>query len=150
MTPSLNFRQLPAILYAVAVIVVIIFITAILKKIGVFKTRQDRIEEKDAAMLETLDYFNPVFWEGKQFKDLPAAMQDKIARMIHKSVSGPGTDEELLYSAFSQLFNRVNISQVASRYYKIYGDDMKSDIFDDIDTEERAKLYKIINNLPKF
>lgn len=138
------------ILYAVAVIVVIIFLTAILRKIGIFKTKAKKEEISNIQEIREVEYFNPTYYKTVKAKNLPENLSLELAREIRKAVRGGGTNEDRLYSAFSRMYNKTNISQVAESYYLEYKSDMKTDILNDLNKKEVSSLMELIKSKPNL
>lgn len=141
-------KNLTLIIYAVVALVVIVFLAAILKKLGVFKSKDKKEAEADLAEIREADYFNPAYYRTVKFKPLGTNQSEAFAKQIRKSLRGAGTDEEAIYSVFNQMYNKTNISEVADAYYMEYKKDMKTDILNDLSEKEVSVLMNIIKKKP--
>lgn len=144
-------KNLIPLIYVIGLITVIIFLTTIFKRVGIFKSKKTKDEEKKVQKLELSKLFDPLYSKGKAFKKVPKTQLQIYAKDIRKSVTKwTGTDEEIIYSSFAKLYNKLNISELAAVYYEEYEKDLRADIFDDLNDKEKAKLQTIIDNLPNF
>lgn len=136
------------ILYGVIAIVVIIFLSAILKKLGIFKSKEKKEQIQNVAELQGADYFNPDYYKGKTIKPLGSELAKELCKEIRKAIKGAGTNENLLYDVFNRIYNKANISEIAEQYQLKYNDSMKADILNDLKDKEKSMLMEIINSKP--
>lgn len=135
----------------VAVIAIVVFLVYKLAgKIGLVKTREQKEKDKAVESLTLSEYFNPSYYKNKSAKPLGNSIADSFAKDIRKALKGFGTNEDLIYSTFAKLKNKVNISELADTYNIKYKADLKADIMNDLNDKEKAKLMFIINSLPNF
>lgn len=134
----------------VVIFIVLFLVFKIAGKIGLIETKKDKEKKRAVETLTLLEYFNPAYFKNKSFKPLGSVISDALAVDIRKSIKGFGTNEDLLFSTFSKLKNKINISEVAEAYYKKYQSDLKADILKDLNDTEKEKLMFIINSLPNF
>lgn len=138
------------LILAIGILIIIFFtINKILIKLGIVKSAKQLEQDKLAERLETNKYFNPLTQKKENFKKLSVIEANTYAERLHKAIKGFGTDEESVYSIFSTLPNKNSISQISEAYYLKYNKDLLSDINNDLNTKEKAKLQSIINNLPE-
>lgn len=137
------------IFYGVIAIVVIIFLTAILKKLGIFKSKEKKEQIANVVELQNADYFNPSYYKTMKIKPLGESLAGQLAKEIRKAVRGAGTDENALYSAFDRVYNKANISEIAEQYYLEYKNDLKADILNELSNKEKSILVGIINSKPE-
>jgi len=137
------------IMYGIALLVAVFFIYKILQKVGIFDDKEDRRDEKQSNELLLSEYFNPLYTKKvKGYKTIGIPLSEQYATSLRKAVRGMGTDEQTIFATFSNLYNKVNISEVSSAYYLKYNSDLKADLLDDLSEEDQAKLWRIIDNLP--
>lgn len=141
-------KNITFVIYAVVALAIIIFMTAILKKLGIFKTKEKKEAEVNISEMRDADYFNPTYYRTVKFKPLGLNQSQEFAKSIRKALRGAGTDEEMIYSIFNQMFNKTNISEVAEAYYIEYNRDMKTDILNDLSQKEVSVLMNIIKEKP--
>jgi len=137
------------IFYGVIAIIVIVFLTAILKKLGIFKSKEKKEQIQNIVELQTADYFNPQYYKTIKIKPLGESLAGQLAKEIRKAVRGSGTDENLIYSVFNRIYNKANISEIAEQYYLEYKKDMKTDILNDLGNKEKSMMMEIINSKPE-
>jgi hypothetical protein len=132
------------IIIVVILIVVLLFIDQILKAIGLKKSGADRAEENAISDLRTLPQFDPLYSKGKAFKPIGLNQSNVYAEQLRKSIRGIGTDEEIIYSTFGKLNNKMNISEVAESFYLKYKTDLRAALLSDLKDSEKVKLMQII------
>lgn len=130
-------------------LVVMFIVYKILGGLGLIKTAAKKKQEQAVEDIRTLEYFNPDLYKGKSFKSIGTNAASQYAEDIRKAIRGVGTNEELIYSTFNKLYNKLNISEVADAYGRKYSRDMQSDLLDDLGNKEMATLMELINSLPK-
>jgi hypothetical protein len=145
--PELNTNQMITIAYLIGLIVVIFVVYKILKGLGLIKDAQ-----KDTAVedLRTTDYLNPDYFKGKQgdFRSLGADAAILHASELRAAMQGFGTDEEAIYAVFGKLYNKVNCSELAATYLQGFGDDLQTDLLNELTDSEKQTLWDIIKKLP--
>jgi len=133
-------------------LIVIFVIYKIMAAVGIIKTgaRKRSDKEKVAAveMLRTDEYFSPAYYKNKKFLSIGSNAANLYAQQIRKAIRGIGTDEELIYATFGKLRNKCNVSEVAERYFVQYGNDLQTDLLNDLKEKEIVNLMNIINGLP--
>ena len=137
-------------LMVAAVLVAAFFVFKILQKLEIIDTLEDKRNASKAESFTTDELFNPSTYSTvKSFRRMTVPEIKIFAKKIRKAVYGWGTDEELLFSTFANMYNRLNISQIAEYYQNEYGDDMRAELLKDLSEEDQAKLIDIIYKLPK-
>jgi len=137
--------------YALALLLVLFFVYKIMKAFGLIKS-QAKIKEKaaeDEAIIElrAVPQFDISGLDtSKNWKDYSLAAQT-YAEILRKAIRGLGTDEEAIYSTFSRLASKEDITTIALVYYKRYDRDLLIDLLNDLTDKEKAKLMNIINNI---
>lgn len=150
--------KIPSTDKIISVVTIIGFLIAlfvvykILTGIGLIKTAKKKrsIAEQEAAveMMRTDEYFDPAYFKSQKFKSIGSSAANLYAQQLRKAVRGAGTDEEMIYSVFGKLFNKVNVSEVAASYYLQYGKSLQADLLNDLSKAEIANVMNIINDLP--
>lgn len=142
-------KEYIVLMYGAIAVIVIIFMTAILKKLGIFKSAAVKNVDKNLVDIQTADYFNPSYYKTVgAFKPLGGNMSLTLATKIRKALRGIGTDENAIYDVFNQMYNKANISEVAESYYLEYKKDMKVDLLNDLGKKEVSMLMDIVNSMP--
>ncbi len=140
------------LMYAVPIVVLLYVVTMVMKRFGIIQSgsekREDKRNDKAANDIITSDLLNPNYHKGKLFTPLPDSMVDKFARQLGSALRWWGTNEALVYSTYKSYFNKMNISQVAEKYYEIYDEDLRAAIANDLSNEEMGVLAQIIKTLP--
>lgn len=137
-------------------------IRPILKKLGIQQTQ----EEKEAAQAiikqentpNNENPFSSIYWKnvrGAQLIDV--ASTDRLNRRIYNAMGYFSDDESAVYSVFTQLKYKTQVSWLADNFQRLY----KIDLFDflkrgkgqlyqaGLNNEEMQKIIKIVNALPK-
>jgi len=143
--------KIKTVLYIVGGLIVLLIIVRILRT-GKRKAKEVTKEEKVQAVqdLRTMEYFNPDYKVGKIFNPIGDNAADLYAEQLRKAVRGLGTNEERIYSTFSKLKCKANISEVAARYYLKFRRDLRTDILNDLNDKEKVLLLGIINQMPEL
>lgn len=151
-TPDLKSGQMITIAYLVGLLVVLFIVYKLLIKVGLIKSPAKKRAQAEAEaaveMLRTDDYFSPDYYKGRQFKSLGSNQANLFAQQIRKALRGFGTNEEELYTTFSKLYNKCNVSEVAESYQLQYKNNLQADLLNDLNDKEVAELMNIINGLP--
>ena len=139
--------------YIAGLLLILFLVYKILSGIGIIKSSKKKKEQaaKEAAIndLRGVQYFTPELLVNNQgYKGLSGQAQ-VYAETLRKAIRGLGTDEEAIYSIFSRLENKSQITEIATVYRSKYGKDLLTDLLNDLTDKEKAKLMSIINNLPK-
>jgi hypothetical protein len=146
-TPTLKGGQMLTIAYFIGILVILFVVYKTLKGLGLIKDAQ-----KDAAVenLRTTDLLNPDYFKGKQgnFRSLGADAAMLHASELRAAMQGLGTDEEAIYAVFGKLYNKINCSELAATYLQGFGDDLQTDLLNELIDSEKQKLWDIIQKLP--
>lgn len=139
--------------YIAGLLLVLFFVYKILAGFGIIKTakKTKAKAEEDKAIndLRGVDQFTPeILPDGQGYKNLSAPAQI-YAETLRKAIRGLGTDEEAVFSIFSRLGSKRDITEIATAYRSKYDKDLLTDLLNDLTDKEKAKLMLIINNLPK-
>jgi hypothetical protein len=147
-------NKLISIAIIIGIFVALYIIYKILDKVGIIKTGADKREEaaEESAKSELLasDLFKPGEFHPQigTYKSIGSTAAYSYADKIHQALRGVGTNEDLLFSVFLKLYNKVNISEIATAYALNYKSDMGLDLADDLSKSEMVRLMEIINKLP--
>jgi hypothetical protein len=140
--------------YILGFVIVLVIVYKLLSAVGIIKTakrkRSDKEQSEAIKMLRTDEYFDPTYYSGKKFKSIGGNAANLYAQNLRRAIRGIGTDEEMIYSTFGKLYNKCNVSEVASSYLLQYKRDLQADLLDDLTKKEIATLMNIINGLPNF
>jgi len=144
-------KKIQSLLYLVGGVIAIFIILRVLRT-GRRRTKQVSKADAEKAIqnLRTLEQFNPDFQLNKSFARITDNGADLYAEELRKAVRGFGTNEERIYSTFSKLKNKANISEIATRYYLKFRRDLRTDILRDLNNKEKVILYNIIMKLPNI
>jgi len=134
----------------IAAIFVIIIVWRVLGKVGLVESKESRQKKEAVENFQTSPYFDKDYYKNKSFKSLGAEPAKQYAKEIYNTHGVFNDSEDTLYSIFGNLKNKVNISEVAEQFYKLYGKDMKGYIANFLDDKEQAKLQTVISKLPNF
>lgn len=141
-----------SIVYLAGFLIALFVVYKILASVGIIKTAKSKRkkQEQEAAveMLRTDEYFSPTFFKNQKYKSIGSNAANLYAQQLRKAIRGIGTDEEMIFSIFGRLFNKVNISEVAASYYVQYGNDLQADLLNDLNEKEITALMNIVNDLP--
>jgi len=146
--------------YGVIAVIVIIFMTAILKKLGIFKSADKKNQDVATKALNETKYFDPSYYKTVDaFKPLGQNMANSLAQKVKAATRGAGTNEVMIFDVFNSIYNKTNISEIAEQYYLEYSgffaglvattNNMKVDILNDMTDSELSQLWAIINALPE-
>jgi len=148
-------NKLMSAAYIVALLLILFFVYKILAGFGIVKTAKKKKEQaaKEAAIndLRGVEQFTPdvnILAERQGYK-LTSASAQIYAETLRKAIRGLGTDEEAIFSIFSRLQSKRDITEIATAYRSKYDRDLLTDLLNDMTDKEKAKLMIIINNLPK-
>ena len=141
--------------YIAGLLLVLFFVYKILAGFGIIKTakktKAKAAEDKAITDLRGVEQFTPdvnILAENQGYK-LTSASAQIYAETLRKALRGLGTDEEAIFSIFSRLGSKRDITEIATAYRSKYDRDLLTDILNDLTDKEKAKLMLIINNLPK-
>lgn len=145
-------NKLMSAAYIVALLLILFFVYKILAGFGIVKTakkkREQAAEEKAITDLRGVKQFTPeILPDGQGYKGLSAEAQI-YAETLRKAIRGLGTDEEAIYSIFSRLQSKRDLTEISTAYTARYNRDLLSDLLNDLTDKEKAKLMSIINKLP--
>ena len=152
--PELKGGQMITIAYFIGILVILFIVYKILAATGLVKTaaskKIDAAENAAVDTIRTSDIFDPEYAREKGRKFLPLGTQ-KLAvytEELRKALRGWGTDEEAIFVVFGNLYNKVNVSELAATYYDKYKVNLKTVLLNDLSKEDAATLMAIINKLP--
>jgi len=139
--------------YAIPIIVVLYILNVVLKRMGLIQSgrekRNTREEKAGAKEIVTTDYLKSDYHKGKSFTPMADSLLKKYAKQLGAALRFWGTDEPLVFSTFKSLSNKMNVSQVSEMYYKIYQEDLRAALVNDLNNEDLATVNEIIDSLPK-
>lgn len=145
---NFNFGKIQTVAFIIGAILVIFMLYKVLMGLGLIKSKTKKEVDKSLVTIRQTDIFNPNFHKEKNFRKLSDNEITVYAKDLRKAIKGFGTNEELIYSTFKKFWNKLNISQVAEKYYLLYKRDLRTDILNDLNSKEVNILMGIINTLP--
>jgi hypothetical protein len=155
-TPDLKSGQMITIAYIIGMLIVLFIVYKILAATGLIKTvtkKRTEAEQKAAIeMARTDDYFDPMYWYDKTFKSLGKNAAEVYAQDIHNSIYGflkIGTNAEKIFSTLGKLYNKCNVSELATSYILQYDRDMRADLLNNLTKQHISDMMNILNSLPE-
>jgi len=147
-------NKLISIAIFIGIIVALFIVYKILGATGLVKTsaKKKEIIAETAAIdtVRTADIFDPTYFfkfEGK-FKSLGNQQITAMSNELFKALVGMGTNEERVFIVFGNLYNKLNVSELAAGYKFKFGRNLRLDLLDDLSKSEMATLMALINKLP--
>lgn len=147
-------NKLISIAIFIGIVVALFIVYKILGATGLVKTsaKKKEIAEENAAIdtVRTADIFDPTYYfkfEGK-FKSLGNNKITQMSNELFKALVGPGTDEERIYIVFGNIYNKLNVSELAAGYKYKFNRDLRLDLLGDLSKRDMATLMALINKLP--
>lgn len=147
-----NTDKTKLIFLGVGLLFVLFFLNKILTLVGIRKSKT-RIEKDEAEeSLNTMRYFEQGYYKTVPHKPLGYTMAGQYAKDLNKAWKffrpTLTVDEDLIFSTFGKLDNKVQISEVVEQYYFLRKEDLRSRIMKELNRKEQVKLFKIIQSLP--
>lgn len=147
-----NTNKIMTAAYIAAILIVLFFVYKIMKGLGIIKSKaKDKAKAEKAQAITDLrgvEQFDVLYLEkSKNYKSM-SSLAIEYADQLRKALKGLGTDEETIFSIFSRLNNKLQISEVALVYKNKYKSDLLNDLLNDLTDKEKVTLMKIINDLP--
>lgn len=146
---------------AIGVGVYFFVLRPILQKLGVSKTKEDRIVEAVESLPNNTNPFSPQFWQqapaGATKLDLETAA--RYAARIYYAMGTFTDDEGEIYSVFRSLKTQGQVSYVAGLFQQNYGTDMLEYLKrganqynpgSGLNADELAVVINIVSKLPKY
>lgn len=148
-----NAAKAKLILLGVGLLFVLFFLNKILTLVGIRKS-QTTIEKDEAEEnLNTMKYFEPGYYKTVPHKPLGETMAQQYAKDLNKAWKffrpTLTVDEDLIFSTFGKLDNKIQISEVSEQYYLMRSEDLRSRIMKELNRTEQVKLFNIISKLPR-
>lgn len=152
--PDLKTGQMVTIAYIIGILVVLFIVYKILAGVGLIKTAKKKKEEAKkeevAEELRTMDYFDPLFLQGKSgWTKIGSSRAAQYAADFRNMMRGLGTNEEGIYSVFGRLKNKYNISEISFEYTGKYNRDLLTDLLNELTDAEQVTMFDIIDKLPE-
>lgn len=146
-----NTNKIMSLAYILALLIVLFFVYKIFKGFGLIKSKDKTKAKAEQKALVTdlrgVEQFDVSYLDKrKDYKTLSAAAIS-YADILKKAIRGLGTDEEAIFSVFSRLDSKDNISEIALVYKNKYERDLLNDLLNDLTDKEKAQLMNIINEL---
>jgi len=154
--PELKGGQMITLLYIAGFAIALFIVYKILSAVGIIKTAKVKRAEKaqDIAISNVRSniYFDPMYLKGKT--STYKALKDTATTAaidIHDSIYGflkIGTNAERIFSIFSSLQNKLNISEVALNYKLKYNRDLRADLINNLSDQHILDLDNMLDKLP--
>jgi hypothetical protein len=147
-----NTNKIMSLAYILALLIVLFFVYKIFKGFGIIKSKdKTKAKEQQKALVTDLrgvEQFDVTYLGKKKDYKTLSSTAISYADILKKAIRGLGTDEEAIFSVFSRLNNKDNISEIALVYKNKYERDLLNDLLNDLTDKEKAQLMTIINQLP--
>jgi hypothetical protein len=165
MIPSTFGIKKETIIYLAIALVGFLIIVQILRKVGLFSSKEKRAAKAAKAVakkekiikktqvksanvsLQNSSGFSLNYFRGKKNLLDDQTAQD-YAKTLRKSMRGWGTKETTLMGVFENIKSLAQMSQVSYVYYKIYKRSLKNDILKELNKEEEYNLFLYVAKLP--
>ena len=132
-----------------------IFVTvAVLRKIGVLKSKEKKQEDKLLTNIENqadaTNVFSPTAKYPKGAWLLSVSVATKLAKQIKDANHWYNDNEEQIYSVFRSLKTQSQVISLSYIFNKIYKEDLYFFLKNILSKEELATVIKLILSKPKF
>lgn len=118
----------------------------ILKKVGIIDTAESKQEDKIIDKLKKGKFWNPSWYQSHGGVTITDRVADQWAKKIKDSFGTWNDNEEQIYSVFSQLRSKGNVSKVAEAYYRLYSTDLITELDDRMGDDELMEIAIKITN----
>jgi hypothetical protein len=145
---NLTDTQVKLILGLIGLIIVYFVITSIFKKLGIIKSKEVIAAETSVQEFRELEYFNPAYSKGKNFRPLSPNEVKTFSDRLFKAVRNFGTNEEEIFSVFKQIHNKCQVSQIAEQYFIDRKQDLRARLLEELGKKEMLVLTNILAKLP--
>jgi hypothetical protein len=147
------------IIYGSIVLIVLIVLFVTLKRVGLIKSKEQRknkkIEDKQEGKeitvstdINSAKYFKPSYYKSsKSVNLLTPIASDNAARTIEEAFGVFNDDEEQIFGVFRNLTNKVQVSQIAASYLKLFNTDLASELIQRLGKSEQVILFNITESL---
>lgn len=147
-----NTNKIFPVVYIIGILLILLIVYRVLKSLGIVKSKaKTKAKEERKELINDLrgvEQFDVMYLDKKKgYKSLSAKAQD-YAIALRNAMKGFGTDEENIFSLFSRLDSKDNISEIALVYKNKYKRDLLTDLLNELTDKEKAELMIIINKLP--
>lgn len=127
------------------------FIYRFAQKIGVVKDESDiKSEELENASFWTADFYRNAAKKGYEPLILTASRSRQLVNDLWDAKGVFNDNEEAVYGIFRSLSTKSQVSFLSERFYNIKGKDLIQWLNGFLSTEELAKIYNIVQKLPKY
>jgi|694.fasta_scaffold12328_9 hypothetical protein len=147
----------PNLVLAIGGLVLVFFAgRAILKKLGIVQSQQDKREEKELndAMkeLSSSDYFDPDYWRkgGAGTLLIKNDTANLLAERLYNAKGIFNDNESAVYGVFQLLKTRSQVSYLAMIFYQKYNKSMLTYLLEFLNDQEMLTVAKITNKLPNY
>ena len=116
----------------------------IAKKLNIVKTKEDEVAEQTWNQIRLQPFWTANYYKSYGGDTITAQEAADYAGTIYEAINGGffgmGTDEDAIYSVFSILGSKGNISKVAEAYNIRYKKDLLNDMEGDLNSEELIEV----------
>lgn len=147
-------NKIMSIAMLIGILIALYLIYKVFSGLGLIKTgakkKEEKIEKQVAEKLRSNEYFDSELARNtKGYKSSFTKDQlTKIVKGLYLAMYGVGTDEEKIYTIFSQLKNKLQISEISYYYNGMYKTDLLTDLLNELTASEQVTLFNIIDQLP--
>lgn len=136
--------------------VVILLILENFGLINIFKTKDERTEEKEESEIKKVakqvskdqNLWSTTFWKLSPTKQYTSSQADNLADHIWNAFGLFNDDEAKIFGVFRTIKFQTNVSQIADSFSKRYARDLLSELQDRLSEKEMNQVYEIISQKP--
>lgn len=151
--PNIKKDEVMSLIYLAAILIFVFLIYKIFTGIGLIKTKKkEQAKEEKLQAAENLrgsEYFDIGTVNKLPFKYQSLGELKKVyAKDLRQAIRGVGTNEEKIFTIFSRLISKYNITEIAATYRDEYNRDLLTDLLNDLTAKEQVTLWGIIEKIP--
>ena len=136
------------VLYGGAFVIGILVLRKLLRDVGLVKQPLSPQEKEQAKIVEQIkvdqNIWSPIAWKNFPKVALTEKDADAKAKIINNAWGVFDDDESAIKGVFRQINYRINVSQIAGSYQKIFREDLISVLEDRLSREELNEIAAII------
>lgn len=151
--PTVKKDEVMSLLYIAGMLIFVFLIYKIFRGVGLIKNKEkEKVKEEKEQAAENLrgsEYFSLAMLNKIPFKyQSLGELKKTFAQDLRQALRGFGTDEEKIFTTFSRLKSKFNITEIASEYREKYNRDLLTDLLNDLTDGEQVTLWNIIEKIP--
>ena len=139
----------------------LLLVRPILTKVGIVKSKEDRLIDEQTSLPNNINPFSPAFYRtgGPGTKILTSNAANRYAADIYDAMGYLTDDEAKIYGVFRQLKYQSQISFLAEKFANKYSIDLLEYLKrgknqfnpgSGLNSEELTVIFNIVNRLPKY